>query len=52
MLSVLAYLLQHGAKPTNKGLLRLCTLVKFPRLKVLYAVSSMPFPEAPFERLF
>ncbi|CAM9209896.1 unnamed protein product [Ectocarpus sp. 6 AP-2014] len=48
-LSVLAYLLQHGAKPTNKGLLRLCNLVKFPRLKesLLGAISSADNPFIP-----
>ncbi|CAM9466764.1 unnamed protein product, partial [Ectocarpus sp. 8 AP-2014] len=48
-LSVLAYLLQHGAKPTNKGLLRLCNLVKFPRLKesLLGSISSADNPFIP-----
>ncbi|CAM9403921.1 unnamed protein product [Ectocarpus sp. 12 AP-2014] len=48
-LSVLAYLLQHGAKPTNKGLLRLCNLVKFPYLKesLLGAISSADNPFIP-----
>ncbi|CAM9825189.1 unnamed protein product [Ectocarpus sp. 4 AP-2014] len=48
-LSVLAYLVQHGGKPTNKGLLRLCNLVKFPRLKegLLGAISSADNPFIP-----
>lgn len=33
-LMVLKYLLQHGAKPDNKGLIRISTRVKYKRLKV------------------